>query len=60
MAVSEAKRRVSISLPLSVLKDLTMFAFDRGETKSEIAEEAIIDFMSRQRSDDKQNQKQSK
>lgn len=49
MAVSEEKRRVSISLPLDVLKDLTMFAFDRGATKSEIAEEAIIDYMSSQR-----------
>lgn len=59
MAVSEEKRRVSISLPLDVLKDLTMFAFDQGSTKSEIAEEAIIDYMSKTRKAE-QNQDQDK
>ena len=49
MAVSEEKRRISISLPLDLLKDLTLFAFDHGTTKSEIAEEAIIDYMSKTR-----------
>lgn len=60
MAVSESKRRVSFSLPVDVLKDLTMFAFDRGLTKSEIAEEAIIDYMSEQRKAGQNREKQDK